>query len=72
MLNLTKFDEPDLMSVPPIALNKTVMTASSIRRRPIDINTLSYDQQKEFFRFDKEFDQTFLQVNAHKIKLSPD
>ena len=44
LLQLKLFDEPDLMSVPAISMNKKVMTAQSVRRRPIDISTLDYNR----------------------------
>ena len=59
LLSLTLVNEPDSMSVPPHSLNKKVLTASSNRRRPLDISNLPYDEQKKFFRFDREFERTF-------------
>lgn len=37
------------------------------RGRPIDVHQISYYQQKEFFRLDKEFEQTFVQSHARKV-----
>lgn len=72
LLSLTLVNEPDSMSVPPRSLNKKVLTASSNRRRPLDISNLPYDEQKKFFRFDREFDRTFQENHNKNIHLSPD
>jgi hypothetical protein len=40
----------------PDGPHSTVMIARANRRRPINMNHLSYQEQKEFFRLDKEYD----------------
>jgi len=47
--------------------DKNVFVAKSHRQRSININLLSYDEQKEFFRLEDRFRQTFVDQHEHKL-----
>lgn len=48
--------------------NAKIIQANGNRRRPLDLQLLSYEEQKEFFKLDEQYDQAF--VTQHELKVS--
>lgn len=40
-----------------------------VRGRPIDVNHIPYYEQKEFFKLDRDYEETFVQKHAHNVGL---
>lgn len=50
---------------------KLYLLANATRQRPINVDMLHIDQQKEFFRLDHQFEQTFVDKNHWKVSKKP-
>lgn len=61
----------DSLELSKDSIKQLALKAAPGRHRAVDMSQLSYDQQKEFFRLDKDYNKTFVEKHRHKLVKTP-